>query len=155
MLQAMGADGPMAGLDPVAAAAVTGAEVKKVKRELFEVQCQANANNQRANRHFEDLQRVTRERDELRATLDPVRDWYDGDGERTDVAAMLRDAIEDLQRDRKDALKLDQVKRERDALLAMTRNLDVHPEGYDGPCECRLCCSYADCEGLDFDRDAK
>ncbi len=37
---------------------------------------------------------------ELEAALEPVRDWYDGDGERTDAAAMLRDAIADLQTDR-------------------------------------------------------
>jgi hypothetical protein len=37
-------------------------------------------------------------------------------------------------------------------LLELTRMLDEHPDGYDGPCECKLCCSYADCAGLDFDR---
>jgi len=39
-----------------------------------------------------------------------------------------------------------------ETMLAMTRLLDEHPEEYDGPCECKLCLSYADCEGLDFDR---
>lgn len=29
-------------------------------------------------------------------------------------------------------------------LLAMTRKLDEHPEGYDGPCECKLCMSYVE-----------
>jgi hypothetical protein len=36
------------------------------------------------------------------------------------------------------------IERERDQLLEMTRQLDEHPEGYDGPCLCRLCMSYAD-----------
>lgn len=38
-------------------------------------------------------------------------------------------------------------------LVELTRLLDEHPEGYDGPCECKLCLSYVDCEGLDFDRE--
>jgi hypothetical protein len=29
-------------------------------------------------------------------------------------------------------------------LLARTRREDEHPENYNGPCECRLCMSYAD-----------
>lgn len=33
---------------------------------------------------------------------------------------------------------------ERDQLLRLTRLLDEHPAGYDGPCECKLCCSYGD-----------
>jgi hypothetical protein len=33
-------------------------------------------------------------------------------------------------------------KKERQALLEMTRLLDEHPEGYEGPCLCKLCCSY-------------
>lgn len=36
-----------------------------------------------------------------------------------------------------------QVVSQRDALLAMTEELDEHPEGYDGPCLCKLCKSYA------------
>ncbi len=35
-------------------------------------------------------------------------------------------------------------KQERDALLDMTKLLDEHPEGYDGPCMCKLCLSYGD-----------
>lgn len=27
-------------------------------------------------------------------------------------------------------------------LLDITRGMDEHPEGYSGPCECRLCASY-------------
>lgn len=30
------------------------------------------------------------------------------------------------------------------ALVAMTRAMDEHPEGWDGPCECSLCMSYGD-----------
>lgn len=46
-----------------------------------------------------------------------------------------------------------QIKKERDELLEMTRKLDEHPEGYDGPCLCKLCMSYSDtgiiiCGGL-------
>lgn len=33
---------------------------------------------------------------------------------------------------------------ERRALLEMTEMLDEHPEGYDGPCSCKLCQSYGD-----------
>ena len=39
---------------------------------------------------------------------------------------------------------LREASNERDNLLAMTRLLDEHPEGWDGPCECKLCMSYAD-----------
>ena len=48
-----------------------------------------------------ELRRCHRRIRELEATIEPVRDWYDGDGERTDTAEMLRDAIADLQADRK------------------------------------------------------
>jgi hypothetical protein len=30
----------------------------------------------------------------------------------------------------------------RAVLLAMTSRLDEHPEGYEGPCACKLCQSY-------------
>lgn len=33
---------------------------------------------------------------------------------------------------------------ERQALLKMTNMLDEHPEGYNGPCMCKVCCSYGD-----------
>ncbi len=33
-------------------------------------------------------------------------------------------------------------KAERNMLIEMTRKLDEHPEGYDGPCLCKLCMSY-------------
>lgn len=29
-------------------------------------------------------------------------------------------------------------------LLRMTMNEEEHPEDYDGPCMCKLCCSYGD-----------
>lgn len=35
-------------------------------------------------------------------------------------------------------------KHERDLLLDMTRSLDEHPEGYEGPCMCQVCQSYGD-----------
>ena len=42
----------------------------------------------------------------LKATIEPVRSWYDGDGEVTDVAEMLALAVADLQDDRAAVLKL-------------------------------------------------
>jgi hypothetical protein len=39
-------------------------------------------------------------------------------------------------------LQANMWKKERQALLEMTRLLDEHPEGYEGPCLCKLCCSY-------------
>ena len=40
--------------------------------------------------------------------IDPVRDWYDGDGRHTDAASMIAEAIKDLQRDRMAILHLRQ-----------------------------------------------
>lgn len=37
-------------------------------------------------------------------------------------------------------LQADMWKKERQALLEMTNMLDEHPEGYEGPCLCKLCC---------------
>lgn len=39
-------------------------------------------------------------------------------------------------------LQADMWRKERQALLEMTTLLDEHPEGYEGPCLCKLCCSY-------------
>ena len=50
--------------------------------------------------------------------LEPVRDWYDGDGERTDSAAMLRDAISDLQDDRATIERLEAEKKDDFATIA-------------------------------------
>ena len=36
------------------------------------------------------------------------------------------------------------IAQERDMLLEMTKMLDEHPEGYDGPCLCKMCMSYSD-----------
>lgn len=36
------------------------------------------------------------------------------------------------------------IARERDQLLQMTKTLDEHPEGYEGPCDCGTCRSYGD-----------
>jgi len=41
----------------------------------------------------------------LEATIDPVKDWYEGEGDR-DTVAMLNDAIADLQQDRVEVLRL-------------------------------------------------
>jgi len=46
------------------------------------------------------------EMERLKATIEPVRDWYDGDGESDDVVAMLKAAIEDLQSNRAEVLQL-------------------------------------------------
>lgn len=35
------------------------------------------------------------------------------------------------------------TKREGD-LLRKTRYVEEHPDDYNGPCECQLCCSYGD-----------
>ena len=35
--------------------------------------------------------------------------------------------------------------------LALSRLLDEHPEGWDGPCECGTCLSYGDLETPDHD----
>jgi hypothetical protein len=74
--------------------------------------------------------KAERERDEknkrinaLERTIDPVREWYDCDGERTDVVGMLQAAIEDLQRAIAVALKLKQTERERDATREHNANL--------------------------------
>jgi hypothetical protein len=40
-------------------------------------------------------------------------------------------------------LQADTWRKEREALLQMTNTLDEHPEGYEGPCLCKLCCSYS------------
>lgn len=57
--------------------------------------------------------RLHRENDELRAEvariktcIGPVWDWYDGDGDRTDLAAMVADAVADLQKDRAENARL-------------------------------------------------
>lgn len=42
-----------------------------------------------------------------------------------------------------EAAALDQLTEEQ--AVRATRNLDEHPEGYDGPCACQTCMSYADC----------
>jgi len=42
----------------------------------------------------------------LEATIEPVRSWYDGDGRYADVGGMLTWAIQDLQTDRKELLRL-------------------------------------------------
>lgn len=41
-----------------------------------------------------------------REAFSPVRDWFDGDGERTNFPEMLSEAVAELQDDRKDVLRL-------------------------------------------------
>lgn len=41
------------------------------------------------------------------------------------------------------------LKRDVDGLVELTMELDEHPDGYDGPCMCKLCQSY-----LDVDEEA-
>lgn len=56
-----------------------------------------------------DYDKLVAEVERLEATIEPVRDWYDGDGRFTDIAKMLTDAIADLQvycADRAELLKL-------------------------------------------------
>ena len=43
---------------------------------------------------------------QLESTISPVRDWFDGDGENTDVLQMLTEAISELQKDRKELLSM-------------------------------------------------
>lgn len=39
--------------------------------------------------------------------------------------------------------RIAELETENEALLGLTHALLEHPEGYDGPCECRVCLSYA------------
>lgn len=43
----------------------------------------------------------------------------------------------------------DRLKRDVDGLVELTMELEEHPDGYDGPCMCKLCQSY-----LDVDEEA-
>ena len=46
---------------------------------------------------------------QLEDTINPVRDWFDGDGENTDVLQMLTEAITQLPIDRKELLRLSAI----------------------------------------------
>ena len=46
---------------------------------------------------------------QLEATIEPVREWFSGDGENTDVVQMLTEAIIELQKDRKELLSMGAV----------------------------------------------
>ena len=37
----------------------------------------------------------------------------------------------------------EETKKQRDDLIVLTQLLDEHPDHYEGPCECKLCASYA------------
>lgn len=43
---------------------------------------------------------------------------------------------------RKTKVNIEQLEAENKQLLELSENLDEHPEGYDGPCLCKLCKSY-------------
>lgn len=38
----------------------------------------------------------------------------------------------------------DSLVNDRNDLLELSRLIKEHPEGYDGPCLCQMCCSYGD-----------
>jgi hypothetical protein len=59
--------------------------------------------------YLTELQDLRSFKDDATQALAPVRDWYDGDGTRTDVVAMLTDAIADLQDDRAALLSVERV----------------------------------------------
>jgi hypothetical protein len=60
----------------------------------------------------------------LEATIEPVRDWYEGNGDR-DVVDMLKDAIADLQDDRSMNIKL------RHRVKILTQRLEFIRKGID------------------------
>ena len=55
--------------------------------------------------------------------------WYDGDGENDDVAAMLRNAIADLQIDRAEVVEIGSVKRELSAVQSDVSS-EAGPHGF-------------------------
>ncbi len=87
---------------------------------------------------------------ELDVVFEPVRDWYDGDGKRTNTIEMLKDAITDLRADRTSVLQLQAELAEKTATIkkkieyempdimqgqfhnACTDSCDM----IDGPCAC-------------------
>jgi hypothetical protein len=80
-----------------------------------------------------EIERLKAEVERLHATIQPVRDWYDADGECTDVAKMLTDAIADLQKDRAKTLTLKARVRElEEALRAWDTFWDDMPKGQLG-----------------------
>lgn len=57
-------------------------------------------------RLFADATALLAEVRRFRKVFELVKDWYDGDGRRDDYPAMLADALVDLHRDRREALRL-------------------------------------------------
>lgn len=57
-------------------------------------------------------------------------------GEYEDTIIMLNKVIGDLNG------RIKEFESENKKLLELSENLDEHPEGYDGPCLCKLCKSY-------------
>ena len=69
----------------------------------------------------------------LKATIEPVRSWYDGDGRLTDVAEMLTAAIADLQQDRAAVLTLGPRVAKLETALRNISHVDKTPHyGYTG-----------------------
>lgn len=58
----------------------------------------------------------------------------------------LKEACAHLDRQAEDnknqAAEIKRLKKENDDFLKMTELLEEHPEGYEGPCYCKLCMSY-------------
>lgn len=89
----------------------------------------------------------------LSAAINPVRHWYDGDGEYTDVVEMLNLAIADLQDDRKELISLardrDKLKDEIEKLRQRYGDLLTRARGTR---RCQICgASYT--KGQDHDQD--
>lgn len=73
--------------------------------------------------------------------LDKLDDYGDGHTISHEAARRIRELEAILAEVNNKAAML---KLERGMLLDMSSLLDEHPEGYNGPCLCKLCCSYGD-----------
>lgn len=56
----------------------------------------------------------------------------------------LRSELERVTAERDGATQMLDRLQDLDGFIELTKKLDEHPEGYDGPCLCALCRSYAD-----------
>jgi predicted RNase H-like nuclease (RuvC/YqgF family) len=79
-----------------AAIRVVLAEVMRLRMTLTERDAANVALRQQIDRERDEFVRLKAEIERLREAFEPVRDWYDGDGERTDLAGMVQDAVTDL-----------------------------------------------------------
>lgn len=95
----------------------------------------------------------------MRVIGDTIRDSHRETAEA--LASLLHDnqTLRDFLRERKlliESLEAEQVRlkameSDRNAMLAATRQWQEHPEGWDVPCECETCMSYATMDGGDDD----